>query len=104
MVIGYVLGVRKDCSEGAYGSVVNWLECRDHRLEDAWTRVMGSWIRATFQRSGRLVWDLGAGCLVWAPKDRYVIILVLALLYVVRVTYFACTCGVWSWGVCSISL
>ena len=68
MVIGYVLGVREDRPEGAYGSMVLWLECREHRLEDAWTRAIGSWIRAAFQCSDRLVWDLGAGCLMWAPK------------------------------------
>ena len=54
--------------EGAYGSVVLWLESRKHRLKDSWTRVVGSWIRAAFQRSGKLVWDLGAGYLMWAPR------------------------------------
>ena len=47
---------------------------------------------------------LGSRLSYVGPKNRYVVILVLALLYVVRVTCFACTCGIWSRGVCSISL
>jgi len=47
---------------------------------------------------------LGSRLSYVGPKNRYVVILVLALLYVVKVTCFAYTCGIWSRGVCSISL
>jgi len=68
MATRYVLRVRKDRREGAYGSVVLQLRRQEHRPEVAWTRAVGSWIQATFRRSRRLVWDLGAGYLVWAPR------------------------------------
>ena len=67
MAIGYALGVREDHPKGAYGSVVLWLKCQEHRLKDAWMRATGSWIRSAFQCNSRLVWDLGAGWLMWAP-------------------------------------
>ena len=82
MVIGYVLGVREDRPDGAYSSMVLWLECREHRLEDGWTRAIGSWM------------GLGSRLSYVGPKNRYMVILVLALLYVVGVTCFACACGV----------
>ena len=93
MVTGYVLGVREDRPEGAYGSVVLWLEYREDRLEDAWTRS-GIMDPGCFSAQRQVGMGLGSQLSCVGPKDRYVVIFVLALFYMVGVTCFACTYGV----------